>query len=71
MASQLELSARAALCRELAKCEPTNRVLWMAEAENWSRLANEKRRGEPEQKSDTAFWRVCGRVPQDCPSISA
>jgi hypothetical protein len=46
MASQLELSARAALCRELAKCEPTNRVLWTAEAENWSRLSNEKRRGE-------------------------
>jgi hypothetical protein len=34
-----------------AKCEPTNRVFWMAEAENWSRLSNEKLRGEPEQKS--------------------
>jgi hypothetical protein len=51
MASQLELSARAGLCRELAKREPTNRVLWTAEAENWSRLSNEKLRGEPEQKS--------------------
>src|SRR6266403_4711127 len=50
MASQLELSARAALCRQLAKREPTNRVLWMAEAENWSRLSNEKLRGEAEQK---------------------
>ncbi len=48
MASQLELSARAALCRQLAKREPTNRVLWMAEAENWWRLSNEKLRGEPE-----------------------
>jgi hypothetical protein len=51
MASQLELSARAGLCRELAKREPTNRVLWTAEAENWSRLSNQKLRGEPEQKS--------------------
>lgn len=47
MASQLELSARAELCKQLAKREPTNRVLWMAEAENWSRLSNEKLRGEP------------------------
>src|SRR5882757_10936794 len=66
MASQLELSARAALCRQLAKREPTNRVLWMAEAENWWRLSNEKLRGKPEQNSVTASWRVCGRVPQDC-----
>ena len=55
MASQLELSARAELCRQLAKREPTNRVLWTAEAENWSRMSNEKLRGEPEQKSMTAF----------------
>ena len=62
MASQLEFSARAALCRELAKREPANGVLWMAEAENWSRLSNEKLRGEPEQNSVTAPWQVCGRV---------
>jgi hypothetical protein len=54
MASQLEFSARAALCRLLAKREPTNRVLWTAEAENWSRLSNEKLRGEPKQNSVTA-----------------
>ena len=41
MASKLEFSARAALCRELARREPANGVLWMAEAENWSRLSNE------------------------------
>src|SRR5436309_14346078 len=63
MSNQLELSARAALCRELAKREPTNRFLWTAEAENWSRLSNEKLRGEPEQKSGTASWRLRGRVP--------
>jgi len=58
MASQLELSARAALCKQLAKREPENRVLWMAEAENWSRLSNEKLRGEPEQKPVTASWPI-------------
>lgn len=51
MVSQLELSARAALCRQLAEREPTNRVLWTDEAENWSRLSNEKLRGEPQQNS--------------------
>jgi hypothetical protein len=70
MASQLEFSARAALCRQLAKREPTNRVLWMAEAENWSRLSNEKLRGEAEQEPVTASWRVCGRAPHDCLPIS-
>jgi hypothetical protein len=64
MANKLELSARAALCRELAKREPANGVLWMAEAENWSRLSNKKLRGKPEQKSIAAPWQVCGRVPQ-------
>jgi hypothetical protein len=49
MASQLELAARAALCRQLAEREPANRVFWMAEAENWSRLSNGKLCGEPEQ----------------------
>ena len=54
MASQWELSARAALCRQLAKREPKSRIFWMAEAENWSRLSNESFRGEPEQKSVAA-----------------
>jgi hypothetical protein len=42
MISQLELASRAALCRQLAKLEPAYGVLWMAEAENWSRLSKEK-----------------------------
>jgi hypothetical protein len=46
MTSQLELNSRAALCRQLAKREPANRALWMAEAENWSRLSKGKLRGE-------------------------
>jgi hypothetical protein len=44
MISQLELNSRIRLCRQLAKREPANRVLWMAEAENWSRLSKEKLR---------------------------
>jgi hypothetical protein len=46
MISQLEFSSRAALCRKLAKEEPTNRALWMAEAESWLRLSKERLRGE-------------------------
>jgi hypothetical protein len=41
MASQLELSSRAALCRQLAHREPNSRVYWLAEAEQWSRLSHE------------------------------
>jgi hypothetical protein len=41
MADQLELSSRAALCRQLAQREPENRVYWMAEADKWSRLSKE------------------------------
>ena len=41
MVDQLEFSSRAVLCRKLAQREPANRVYWMAEAENWSRLSKE------------------------------
>jgi hypothetical protein len=41
MTTQLELRSRAALCKQLAKREPENRVFWMAEAESWSRLSKE------------------------------
>jgi hypothetical protein len=66
MASQLELHSRAALCRQLAKREPENRVLWMAEAESWTRLSNRNRHGEPEQEPVTASRRENGCVRQDC-----
>ena len=46
MTSQLELNSRAALCRQLAKREPANRALWLAEAENWLRLSKDKLRAE-------------------------
>ena len=47
MTSQVEFSSRAALCRQLARREPANGVLWMAEAANWSRLSKERFRREP------------------------
>ena len=50
MTGQLEFDLRAALCRELARREPANRTLWMAEAENWSRLSKERSRGAVEEK---------------------
>jgi hypothetical protein len=46
MTGQLELASRAELCRQLAELEPANRILWMAEAENWSRLSLDKFRNE-------------------------
>ena len=46
MTDPLELNLRAALCRQLAKREPANQALWIAEAENWVRLSDEKLRGE-------------------------
>ena len=41
MPSRYELRSRAALCTQLAKREPANRIFWMAEAENWSRLSDQ------------------------------
>jgi len=41
MTSHLEFSARAALCRQLARREPDSRDLWLAEAERWSRLTQQ------------------------------
>jgi hypothetical protein len=38
MTGSLEFSARAALCRQLARREPKSKILWLAEAERWSRL---------------------------------
>ncbi len=52
MTDQSELSSRAALCRKLAQREPANRILWMAEAESWSRLSKEEPRGESSEELD-------------------
>ena len=55
MVSQLELHSRARLCRQLAKREPANRTLWMAEAGNWSRLSKERLRGEEWPQIDSGM----------------
>jgi hypothetical protein len=51
MISRLELNSRIRLCRQLAKREPANRALWMAEAGTWSRLSKEKFQGEARAKA--------------------
>ena len=57
MTSVLELSARAALCRQLARREPDSRNLWLAEAERWSRLAPESRaRAEAPHRQPAGAW---------------
>jgi hypothetical protein len=61
MTGQVEFSSRAALCRQLAKSEPANGVLWMAEAANWLRLSNEKRLGDtrtPISSGVLASWHM-------------
>jgi hypothetical protein len=55
MASQLELSSRAALCRQLAQREPNSKVYWLAEAEKWSRLSRETMPLERTGHSDDPF----------------
>jgi hypothetical protein len=55
MVSQFERSSRAALCRELATQDPVNRAVWMAEADNWSRLSEQKLNGEARSKSGFVF----------------
>jgi hypothetical protein len=39
MKKVMEFRAQARLCRQLAIREPKNRIYWLAEAERWSRLA--------------------------------
>jgi hypothetical protein len=46
MTTRVECASRAALCRQLAILEPANQAIWTAEAEYWSRLSDEKDRGE-------------------------
>ena len=55
MANQLELSSRAALCRQLAQREPKSKVYWLAEAESWSRLSRETINVERTGRKDDPF----------------
>ena len=62
MTSALELSARAALCRQLAKREPDSKNLWLAEAERWSHLAPERCAvGRHRQPVEAWCWHVIPR----------
>ena len=63
MTTRLEFILRAALCRQLAKREPANRSLWMAEAENWLRLLKEKLQGDAEARSVPARPGLRARHP--------
>jgi hypothetical protein len=67
MISQFELSSRAALCRQLATQEPANRAVWMAEADSWSRLSEERPYGETGSKLGftilASFACVIGKMP--------
>ena len=62
MTGQLELNSRAELCRQLAKREPANRTLWMAEAESWSRLSKERSRGAVEEEISSGTDELAGAV---------
>jgi hypothetical protein len=63
MSTQLECSARAALCMKLATREPANKILWMAEAEHWSRLSKERLRGEALAETDTGHSLMATATP--------
>ncbi|MDN3275545.1 hypothetical protein QWJ07_14880 [Frankia sp. RB7] len=69
MMSQFELSSRAALCRQLASQEPSNRSIWMAEARSWSRLADETLHDEDGLKIDLVgrFFCVFGKSSTKSP----
>jgi hypothetical protein len=55
MTSHLELWSRAALCRQLARREPSSKVYWLAEADNWSRLSREPIRLDRTGSRDDPF----------------
>jgi hypothetical protein len=42
MKNVAEFRAQAKLCRQLAMREPKNRIYWLAEAERWTRLAQDE-----------------------------
>ncbi len=42
MKNGMEFRAQARLCRQLAIREPKNGIYWLAEAERWSRLAQDE-----------------------------
>ncbi len=68
MISQAECRSHAALCKQLAKEEPTNRFVWSAEAEYWLRLSKERIRGEA--RTNITFGTLASSTAtSDCLSI--
>jgi hypothetical protein len=47
----------------LAKREPANRILWMAEAEHWSRLSKEGLRGEAGAEIEAGYRLMAAATP--------
>ena len=71
MTDELECNLRATLCRQLAKREPANRVLWMDEAETWIHGKNDLRGiinsasgYECATSSRICSFKVCSPEPQ-------
>src|SRR3954451_20935730 len=60
MTSQAECRSHAALCKQLARQDPTNEFVWRAEAEYWSRLSSDRLRSEPQTKN--TFGSLAGRA---------
>jgi hypothetical protein len=54
MKNLVEMRSQAALCRQLAVREPSNRAHWLAEAERWSRR---------EQDEIAALFEACNAIP--------
>jgi hypothetical protein len=73
MTGLLEFGARAALCRQLARREPDSEILWLAEAERWSRLTVTGCRGQDtpvgDRRHEGCVRSAPGRdVPRGCQS---
>ncbi len=63
MKNVVEFRAQASLCRQLAVCDPKNSDHWMAEAERWSRLA---------QEEISSHYEECNVIqPSTAPTVSS
>lgn len=60
MTSHLEMSSRAALCRQLAVREPNSKAYWLAEAESWLRLSRGPDRAIVKREGALAEYLSCG-----------
>lgn len=63
MISHIELSARAALCRQLASREPDSKNVWLAEAERWSHFTQRSVTAAPRGERATSWCWYVKRKP--------